>query len=132
MILTFQWTSVNPGARALFIFKMPDYLRIAIDFKFLCETVNRPLPKGFADYKVFSIDVWPRHRFSVRSVWGFIIVSSKKGVRALVEKVHIELPSVLVDYHISSMNSDDVPDFVDSWQVLKLFGVENHCSISTL
>ena len=55
MILTFIWTSVNPGARALFIFKMPDYLRIAIDFKFLCEAVNRPLPKGFADYKVFQV-----------------------------------------------------------------------------
>jgi hypothetical protein len=50
----------------------------------------------------------------------------------LVEHVDVELSLVLVDSHVGSMDSDDVSESVDDWEVLELVGIDDNGGILSL
>jgi hypothetical protein len=50
----------------------------------------------------------------------------------LIEHVDVELSLGLVDSHVGSVDSDDVSESVDDWEVLELVGVDDNVSISSV
>jgi len=47
----------------------------------------------------------------------------------LVEHVDIELSLVLVDSHVGSVDSDDISESVDDWEVLELGSIDDNVGI---
>jgi hypothetical protein len=65
------------------------------------------------------------------SEWG-CLVGGEESVWGLVEHVDVELSLVLVDSHVGSVNSDDVSESVDDWEVFEFVGIDDNWSILSL
>ena len=50
----------------------------------------------------------------------------------MIEHVDVELSLVLVDSHVGSVDSDNISESVDDWEVLELTSVDDDVSIGTL
>ena len=60
------------------------------------------------------------------------LIGGEKSVGGLIEHVDIELSLVLPDSHVSSVDSDDISESVDDWEVLELVGIDDNGGIGTL
>ena len=46
----------------------------------------------------------------------------------MVEHVDVELSSVLVDSHVSSVNSDDITESMNDWEIFEFAGIDDNVS----
>ena len=60
--------------------------------------------------------------------WG-LLVSGVESPRSLVEHVDIELSLAVVELHVSSVNSDDITESEDEWEILELGGVDHQLGV---
>ena len=50
----------------------------------------------------------------------------------MIEHVDVELSLVLVDSHVGSVDSDDISESVDDWEVLELVSIDDNVSVLSL
>lgn len=49
----------------------------------------------------------------------------------MIEHVDVELSLVLVDSHVGSVDSDDISESVDDWEVLELAGIDDNVGVGS-
>jgi hypothetical protein len=49
----------------------------------------------------------------------------------LIEHIDVELSLVLIDSHVGSVDSNDVSESVDDWEVLEFAGIDDNVGIGT-
>ena len=71
------------------------------------------------------------------SVWGIagnlserrLLISGVKSPWSLVEHVDVELSLVVPPFHVGSMNSNDISESMDEWEVLKLGSIDDELGV---
>ena len=102
------------------------------------EEVVGPLLEGLLDGNILSLESGSLSR---ESVWGLVsdglskrreLVSGVESPGAELLDVDVELSSSLVESELSSVDSDDVTNSVDDWEVLELVGIDDDRGVGSL
>lgn len=56
------------------------------------------------------------------------LMSIEQAPRSLVEEINIELLSVIVVLELSSVDSEDVSNSLDDWEVFEVLSIEDYCN----
>ena len=92
---------------------------------------GRPLSEGSEDLSFVLLEgrafvgVGDGHVGSVVVTEGILLVGGEEGPRSREVGVEVELLLVIVDSHGGSVDSDDISESVDNWEVLKSVGEDD-------